>query len=51
MRNVFFDHVKSGAFAQAEKVAATLVEFMFLQRNFGQGVDDTLWLSFVTTTS
>lgn len=46
LRNAFLEHVKSGALAEAEEVTATLLEFMFLQRNFGQGVSDTLVAQF-----
>jgi len=42
LRNAFFEHVKSGALAEAEEVAAVLVEFLLFQRDLGQDVRDML---------
>ncbi len=42
LKNAFFEHVKSGAFEDAEEVAAILVEFLLFQRDLGQDVRDTL---------
>ena len=42
LQNTFFEHVKSGDFAEAEEVAAVLVEFFLFQRDLGRDVRDSL---------
>lgn len=42
LKNNFFEHVKSGDFAEAEEVAAVLVEFLLFQRDLGHDVHDSL---------
>jgi len=41
LQSAFYQHVKSGALAKAEEVAAALVELMLLRRELGQDVSDT----------
>ncbi len=42
LQNAFFEHVRSGALAEAEEVAGILVEFLLFQRDLGQDVSDPL---------
>jgi len=51
LQNAFFKHVRSGALAEAEEVAGTLVEFLLFQRDLGQDVSDPLARSPILSSS